>query len=286
MGCLRHALKPVSHRAWERLTKAYAAGSKLSDAIEVCQEFGKESVAVDISYWPVDSDTPEFVADTYLAAIRALARERQDCAISVKAMVLGFDRTLIAKIVAAARDTGIRVNLDSRALELADQTLEVAAESARHHPRIGCALPGRWQRSLRDAEFLVDLGMSARVVKGQWPDPDRPDADPRAGFLAVVDRLAGRARHVLVATHDAPLAREALHRLIEAGTSCELELLFGLPMRAATQVARDLGVRTRVYVPYGNSWVPYALSWARKNPRVFWWILSDALLGRRSQFVK
>jgi proline dehydrogenase len=104
--------------------------------------------------------------------------------------------------------------------------------------------------------------------------------------LAVVDRLAGRARHVTVATHDAPLARTALRRLIDAGTSCELELLFGLPMRAAMRAARDLGVRSRVYVPYGHSWVPYALSWVRQNPRVLWWVLTDATLGRWSQFVK
>jgi proline dehydrogenase len=90
----------------------------------------------------------------------------------------------------------------------------------------------------------------------------------------------------MVATHDALLARTALRRLSDAGTPCELELLFGLPMRAVTQVAQDLRVRTRVYVPYGHSWVPYALSWVRQNPRVLWWVLSDASFGRWSQFVK
>jgi proline dehydrogenase len=240
----------------------------------------------DVSYWPVDNDTARFVADAYLSAIHGLAKERLDCAISVKAMVLGFDRALIAELVAAGRDAGVGIYFDSRALEHADQTLDIVVDAARHNPRVGCALPGRWQRSLRDADLVVELGVSARVVKGQWPDPDRPNADLRAGFLAVVERLAGRASHVLVATHDAPLAREALRRLIKAGTSCELELLFGLPMRAAIRVARDFGVRTRVYVPYGHSWVPYALSWARRNPRVFWWIFADAFLGRRSQFVK
>jgi proline dehydrogenase len=139
---------------------------------------------------------------------------------------------------------------------------------------------------LRDADLAVELQLKTRIVKGQWPDPEHPDMDLREGFLAVVDRLAGRARRVAVATHDALLAREALHRLTAAGTPCELELLFGLPMRAARQVARDLGVSTRVYIPYGHSWVPYALSWVKQNPRVLWWVFSDATFGRSSQFVK
>jgi proline dehydrogenase len=164
--------------------------------------------------------------------------------------------------------------------------LSLVAELVPRHPRLGCAIPGRWQRSLRDVDRVVELGAQVRVVKGQWADPEHPEIDLREGFLAVVDRLAGRARHVAVATHDAPLARAALGRLIDAGTPCELELLFGLPMRGARQVAQDLGVRTRVYVPYGASWVPYALRWVRQNPRVLWWVLADSLFGRWSHFIK
>jgi proline dehydrogenase len=215
-----------------------------------------------------------------------VTKARLDCTISIKAMVLNFDRALVGEVIRAGRDSGMGIYFDSRALELADRTLELVTESAGQHSAIGCALPGRWQRSLRDADWAAELGIGVRVVKGQWADPEHPNIDPREGFLAVVDRLAGRARHVLVATHDAPLARMAMRRLIDAGTPCELELLFGLPMRAAMRAARDLGVRSRVYVPYGHSWVPYALSWVRQNPRVLWWVLTDATFGRWSQFVK
>jgi proline dehydrogenase len=104
--------------------------------------------------------------------------------------------------------------------------------------------------------------------------------------MDVVNALAGRAHHVTVASHDPPLVREALHRLVDAGTPCELELLFGLPMRAAMRAARDLGVPTRIYVPYGHSWLPYALSRAIKRPRMIWWIFTDAAFGRLSYLYK
>jgi proline dehydrogenase len=76
---------------------------------------------------------------------------------------------------------------------------------------------------------------------------------------------------------------EAVGRLIAAGTDCEVELLYGLPLKPATAAARSLGVPVRVYVPYGRSWLPYAMREARTNPRTLWWLARDAALGRRGR---
>jgi proline dehydrogenase len=80
---------------------------------------------------------------------------------------------------------------------------------------------------------------------------------------------------VSVASHDGALAGEALRRLQSAGTRCDLELLYGLPMRASLRVARRLGVPVRVYIPYGAAYLPYAVSRLRKSPRIAWWLLRD-----------
>src|SRR5262245_15484705 len=146
--------------------------------------------------------------------------------------------------------------------------------------RLGCTLPGRWRRSLRDAARAADLGLRVRVVKGQFPDMPRGEMDPRSGFLEVVDRLAGRARFVAVATHDAELARTALRWLKGSGTSCEIELLFGLPLGRVTRVAREAGVPVRLYVPYGHPWLPYRLSDVGDKPTLLWWLARDLLAGR------
>jgi proline dehydrogenase len=99
--------------------------------------------------------------------------------------------------------------------------------------------------------------------------------DMRAGFLKVIDAVRGRAGRVAVASHDVPLAREALLRLMDAGTSCELELLHGLPRREAARMARQLDVPIRVYVPQGKAWLPYVLKQAKKNPWVLTWFARD-----------
>jgi proline dehydrogenase len=96
-------------------------------------------------------------------------------------------------------------------------------------------------------------------------------------MLALVEQLAGRARHVAVATHDAPLAKLALSRLRAGGTPCEMELLLGLPLRRPVREARDLGIRVRLYVPFGHARLPYRLSQVGAHPAVLWWAARDVL---------
>jgi proline dehydrogenase len=147
------------------------------------------------------------------------------------------------------------------------------------HASLGCTIPGRWLRSPDDASRAADWKLRVRVVKGQWADPAQPEMDMRRGFLDVIDRLRGRTTCVAVASHDVPLAREALTRLLDAWTPCELELLHGLPHHASLRMATQLGVPVRFYVPHGKAWLPYALSQAKKNPHIIRWFARDLLHG-------
>ena len=83
--------------------------------------------------------------------------------------------------------------------QLCDEFLDGPAE-------LSYTLPGRWRRSWT-TRLGGERGMTVRMVKGQWPDPADPKRDLRQGYLEVIDALAGRARHVAVATHDVPLGR-------------------------------------------------------------------------------
>jgi proline dehydrogenase len=260
-------------------SRAYVAGPTLEDALGVCNRLAAQKIATTVGFWNVAGEAPRAVADAYLAGLDRIARERLDCSLSIKASAMGCSRALVDEVVTRAIETGVGLHFDAMRPDSAGPTLQLIAESAARFPRVGCTLPGRWRRSARDAERALELGATVRVVKGQWADPVR-DADPREGYLSVIDRLAGRARHVAVATHDPALAREALARLRAAGTPCQQELLFGLPLKAALQVAVEAGVSTRIYVPYGEAWIPYCVSRLRENPHILVWLARDALLGR------
>ena len=116
-----------------------------------------------------------------------------------------------------------------------------------------------------------------RIVKGEVEDPAVEEADLSAGFLAVAAALAGGSCHVEVATQDAAVARAALTGLTGAGTSCELQVLHGMRSRAAVTVARELGIPVRVYIPYGNSRLPYTREDIQGDPRLLTVLARDLL---------
>ena len=112
-------------------------------------------------------------------------------------------------------------------------------------------------------------------MKGEWADRRELEVEPRAGSLAILDRIAGHVRHVAVGTHDPWLARVALRRLRSAGTPCELEVLMGYPFQRVLPSAKAEGIPVRMYVPYGNLSPPYSLSQVTKKPRIAAWTIRD-----------
>jgi proline dehydrogenase len=280
---MNRKLNKVIWSAWEAVakhaSKAYIAGPELDDAMRTCRRLFGLGFGGTICFWNIESDSPKQIVDAYTSALALLANEKMDCYLSIKLPSLNYDWALLNEVLEQARQRNTLVHFDSLEHETADRTFSMIARAARLYSHLGCTLPGRWARSIADADVGVTLGLHVRVVKGQWPDPQHREINPREGYLSVIDRLAGRARFVAVATHDPELARSALERLRWAGTPCSIELLYGLPMKPTLKVAAELDVPVRVYVPFGHGWLPYSLTQARRNPRVFWWVLRDLVTG-------
>lgn len=288
MAGVRAIAGSLLEASWEhaarRAARVYVAGPELDDAVRLCRALARSGHGGVMCRWNDSVEGPRRVADTYLASARAIERERLDCQLAIKATALGLSRELVSEVVLHAGAAGVTVRLDAQAHRFAEPTLALAGELAGRVPELGVALPGRFRRSLGDVERVVEHGLTARVVKGQYPDPADPTPDLRRGFLAVVRRLADRgARHVAVATHDAPLAREALGYLKANGAPCCLELLLGLPFEAALREAVAASVPVRVYVPYGAPSVPYHYGDAREDPRIVSWLIQDLLLKQPSR---
>ena len=268
--------RPIERRA----AGAYLAGPELSASLVSGDEIAARGYGVVLGFWNDDGDAPEAVATENLAAIDAIRPRGTGWYLSIKAPALDYSAELVGRVVQAAVPLGAIVHFDSHAPDTADETIALAVGARQSHDQIGITIPGRWRRSLADADRAVESGLRVRLVKGEWPDPDDPGRDMRDGFLEVLDRLAGRAVHVAVATHDAELAREAVGRLAASGTSHDLEMLIGLPFDEVVGVARASGLPVRVYVPYGHASLRYGLQFLRRNPRRVWWLVRDLLLRR------
>jgi proline dehydrogenase len=258
---------------------AYGAGPGLDDALEAAHRLAASGIASTVGYSAAPGERGRPVADAHLAAFDRLSADDLDAYVSVKLSELEFDPVLFAELDAAAARSGRRLHLDALAPDTVDGTWRLLEEMPRAG-QLGTSFPGRWRRSADDAARAAELGLVVRVVKGQWKHGADGDVDPAEGFLAVVDRLCGRAPAVAVATHDVALLTEAVGRLKAAGTSCEVELLYGLPFRAPALAAARLGVRIRLYVPYGHVGATYGLADLRRNPAATWWLMQDLLLGK------
>jgi proline dehydrogenase len=258
--------------------RSYVAGPELDDAVAVARSLAAGGAASTICFWDGPEDAPRKVAERYLDALRAIPPAGLNSYVSIKVPSLAFDAGLLEEVAAEARALNVRVHFDSLGPEAAGRTFDFIEDLVHLPTNLSCTIPGRWRRSVEDADRAVRLGIGVRVVKGQWEDAEKNGngLDPRRGFLDVIDALAGRARHVAVATHNPELAFEAIGRLQAAGTPCELELLYGLPSSAALEVGRRLGTPVRFYIPYGHAWLPYGIRQATRNPRILWWMLRDA----------
>jgi proline dehydrogenase len=277
-AAIAKCLLPLARRA----AGSYVAGEHLDDALEVADRLAERGLGVTLGYWDAEGEPPRHVADTYLAAIEALAG-RDHAYLSIKVPSLKFSDELVKEIVDEAAKSRVRLHFDALGPDMADRSRALCGRLLDQGVDVSYTLPGRWVRSIDDAGWAVERGIVVRVVKGQWPDPVDPRRDLRAGFLQVIDALAGRARHVAIASHDPPLVAEAVRRLQTAGTSCELELLFGLPMRESLVAANALKLGVHIYVPYGKAYLPYALARVRSNPRIAWWLLRDMWHARHAR---
>jgi proline dehydrogenase len=265
----------VIHSLIRRAASAYIAGPAIEDARAACEMLRREGISSTVCYWDAYAD-PGFVSQAYIRLLSAMVtRGHSDCYLSVKAPALKFDVQCVRKVLEEAQRLNAIVHFDALAFDTVEQTFDLIAQARTIYPKLGCTLPSRWRRSIADADRCIELGLRIRVVKGEWKGRDEDEIDPREGFLNIVDRLAGRATHVAVATHNPMIARMSLRRLRNAGTPCELELLYGLPQQPLLRIARDFGVRARMYVPYGHSGLPYHLRQAAQSPKIIGWFIHD-----------
>lgn len=260
-------------------SRNYIAGPELKDAARVSRTLATRGYWAALGYWDGAGDRPDEVlrinAET-CAEIAAIAGENY---LSVKAPALGGADAL-RRLIETSEALAAPLHFDSLDIGRADAILDAAANCAAVSPlEVGCTLPGRWCRSLADAERAIDLGLAVRVVKGQSPDPADPDRDAAAGYVAIVRKLAGRARRVRVASHNPALARQSLSILKAAGTPCELELLYGLPVGGQAALAQEFSVPVRVYVAFGHAFLPYALGSLRRNPGALLRLVREAARG-------
>ncbi len=267
-------LKTFRKRVVNRIASRHIAGPELSDALTVCKWAELQKMGTNLSRWAYPDDSTETMFRHYAAILKSIHDNDLDSFLGVKIGGIGDDFGRFSELVGIARENHVRLHVDSFGPESAPVNFSFLEKAAGVYDNLGCTLPSRWRRSLDDVDRVIELGLKVRVVKGQWPDSDNAKLDCRQNYLAIIGKLAGRARQVGVATHDKRLAKESLQYLSTSGTEFEMQQYFSLPLNGRS-LSRTFGCPYRISLAYGYAYLPYNVRFILSRPGMISWIVSD-----------
>jgi proline dehydrogenase len=273
-------LQTLRNRVVDRIASRHVAGPETDDALEVCFWAQDHDYGCILSPWAdMESNGQQGkprklrMFERFKSDIDLLKSHELNAYLSIKLDALGYDFGLFRDLVDYAAEHKVHLHIDSLAPESTATKFRFLEKVPDYHNWLGCTLPSRWLRSLTDANRAIDMQLAVRIVKGQWQDPNQP-IDERANYLALTNKLAGRVPYIGIATHDLPLARQALQRLSTVQLHFEFEQFFSLPLNGMG-LADELSVPYRLYVAYGHPAIPYNYRFAMTRPSLAAWMVSD-----------
>ena len=179
-------------------------------------------------------------------------------------------------IIAKASERNVFVRIDMEDSSATDITLDLYRRLRVRHENVGTVIQSCMRRSAADVGQLLQTGPThIRLCKGIYLEPEsiaftRAD-DIRQSYRELLRQLLdGGAVRVGIATHDPQLvefAEQLIARHKIDPARYEFQMLLGVAenMRASL-VAR--GHPLRVYVPFGQRWLPYSVRRLRENPQI------------------
>ena len=179
-GRLRSALE-------RRAARGYVARD-MGEALALARRLDTAGIACTLGYWDGPSAPGANAAGEAHRALAALKGLDAVVAVEAPPLLDGMSPAAAAAALAPAPPP-VRLVVDAPSPDAADGGVALAVALAQRGCDAGIALPGRWQRSVEDAEVAVAHGLAVRLVKGEHADPS--SAGPRAaeGLVALSSQL-------------------------------------------------------------------------------------------------
>lgn len=277
---IMHVPKPiVSHFA-----KGYIAGPTLADAVQVTRDLNQQGIMTTIDI------LGEFISgidqaigfkEDGLNILRTIDREKLDANLSIKPTQMGLliDKEkcfeIIHELVAEAAKLNNFVRIDIEDVPVTDATFEFFRRLREEFPgHVGTAFQGYLRRTPQDVVDLADGYQNYRLCKGIYIE-SRFDAwkNPQAinrNYITCLEQLLTQGAYVGIATHDEYLIFEAMHLIRKMGLEpdqYEFQMLLGVD-EELREIILAAGHRLRIYVPYGEDWLPYSKRRLKENPTI------------------
>ena len=172
---------------------------------------------------------------------------------------------------------GMTVRLDMEDSSVTQDTIDLAIKLRKEFPNIGIALQSNLYRTEKDLTYMMDKGISVRLVKGAYKEHitkayKRKDLLHDRFLRQALRLLSDRCRSYYhfknditptpaIGTHDEKLLDDilgSLNRFNIEKHDLFIEMLYGIRRDLSSSLQKE-GYCVRLYVPFGTEWLPYTM---------------------------
>jgi proline dehydrogenase len=264
--------------------KSYIAGEALADAVATTRDLNARGMLATIDILGEFIKTKEeatFFKQQCLDILNSIKKEGLDANLSLKPTQMGleldkeFAFANIREIVALAASLNNFVRIDMEDHPCTDDTLEFFRRLREEFPgHVGVVLQAYLRRTLDDIEKLSDGLLHFRLCKGIYNEPRtvafKDMAIINRSFVCCLEKMFEKKAYVGIATHDEKLVFEAQQLIAKFGLKrdeYEFQMLLGVDPELRDMLVAQ-GHRLRIYVPFGESWLPYSKRRLKENPSI------------------
>ena len=251
------------------LVKRFIAGHTLESAKPVINKLIEDGYEVSVDYVGEESKNSldcYKAKHQYIRIINSFPNKKID--ISIKPSQLGVHINpkraigLMAFIAKMANKKGHTIRLDMEDSRVTDITIDLAILLNKRFGNVGVAIQANLLRTAVDLQRLIKNNISVRLVKGAYKESEKIACqhyfDISACFYNYAASLyANKANKPAIATHDEELL-EDIEQLIPNPKFFDYEFLYGI-RRDLQENYKNKGHKVRIYVPFGENWLPYTL---------------------------
>ena len=251
--------------------KRYIAGDDIRSAQRTANVLSNDGFSLSFNYVGEYSET----LDEAIAAqnqYSEILNNYQDSTIDLSIKISQFGilisqtdcESLVEQVVEKAHNFGHTIRFDMEHSKITDKTLDLCLKLNQKYPEtMGVALQAKLFRTEDDMKECMNNNISLRLVKGAYIEKEsialKSYQKIQENYLRLIELLGTKMdRRCAVATHDETILNDIFSK--PDANRFDYEFIYGI-RRDLQKSIKDQGQKVRIYLPYGENWLPYA--WRR-----------------------
>jgi len=272
------------------LAKRFVAGVTLEDAVRVAKDLEINGLCVTFDHLGEDvtnKNKARHATKVYVRILDEIKKRKLDSSISVKLSQIGLaiDKKLalknLKKILSAAEEKGLIVEIDMEGGKYVDDTINIFLEVVRDYKEVVQAVQAYLYRAEKDVIEIIKRKGKIRLVKGAYKEgrevafQDKRKVDEQ--YVKLVKLYLLKGSFIYIATHDEKIIKELISFTKKnkiPKKKFEFEMLYGI-RRGLQKSLVSKSYNVRVYVPYGEEWFSYFYRRVRERKENFIFVIRN-----------